>query len=385
MFLQQTVISSPRVDFERLGGDYLPPKLLFREPHVGWLIEKLVSFNDLHSEDCGILLLGGPGSGKSAVSQLAIRALTASLSVRGERNICVATINGSLPLTMHGFISQVLGYIDPFRNTAGISERRLIEFLGETLVNNDFRLVILVDAIKLNSQTRSVLEEFFESKRGVRFKPVCLIVNARKADQESHNGFIGEALKLEPYTKEEIWEILHYRLSLASATEIVEDEVLEHVAEKAALTGDLGYAIQVVKEALRLALTRGEARVKLEHIAEAAKTYLDPSLLSVTRSLGLHEKLILYSILQLAIENGDVSIGDVESYYMNLCSHINLHPRRHTQIWFYVKRLQELGFIETRVGDKQGRGRTTKIFPPQQLVQLQNELRGQIKKYGKAV
>lgn len=385
MLLQQRFLFKPTVNFERLVRDYLPPMLPFREGELSWLFSRLASFAGFDREDQGILVLGCAGSGKTAISKMALRVLAANTD--GYRNICVANVSWPFPLTLHGLVSEILAYVDPFKTTAGISDRGLIEFLGGSLVENDFRLIVLMEVLKLSPRIISLLEEFVENNRGIRSKPICLVVCARQAAEAQKNGVLKEVLELRPYTREELWKALNYRLSLSSCEGMVEDGALEYVVQKAGLSGDLGYAIHIVGMALKSALTKNEPKVKLEDVLEADKNYVDPSLLATIESLSLHEKLLLYSACTTLTHNGhqEVSIGEVESDYAHLCQRLGLKPRRHTQVWFYIQKLCDLGVISSFVGDKEGRGRTTKILLQHPPTPLEKELRKQIKKHGKNV
>ena len=59
---------------------------------------------------------------------------------------------------------------------------------------------------------------------------------------------------------------------------------------------------------------------------------------------------------------------DVESMYTVVCEEYEVKPRSHTTVWKYLKIIEGLSIIDTRVdtvGD--GRGRTTHISMPHAL------------------
>lgn len=375
MLLQQTVAPRSPTLFGKLRREQVSPRLPFREPELEWLGQRLESYL-CSREDRLALFVGGPGSGKTAISKLATRVL-AALQPGGNRKICVASINHPLPLTLHGLLSEMLRYVCPFRPTEGISDSRLMELLGATLADNDLRLIVVADTIRLGPKAYGVLRHFVEANRELRSRPVCLVIGARAAETE--RGF--DLLRLRPYTRQEIWELLDYRLSLSSSRHLAADDALEHVASRASMDGDFGYAIDTIGLAIRLALSEGQPKARLEHVLEADKKYVDPAVASAIRTLSLHEKLLLYSVFGAAGIYGEPSIGEVEAGYTELCSHIGIRPRGHTQVWSYIQTLRELGLVDTSLGGKNGRGRTTKIRLPPQLFSAHGELKRQIKKH----
>jgi len=56
-----------------------------------------------------------------------------------------------------------------------------------------------------------------------------------------------------------------------------------------------------------------------------------------------------------------VSMGKLEQEYAGICSEIGEEPRRHTQVYEYVRRMKLMGIINTKQSGKGTRGRTTLV------------------------
>lgn len=86
--------------------------------------------------------------------------------------------------------------------------------------------------------------------------------------------------------------------------------------------------------------------------------------------LSLHEKLLLLAIVNRLMRSSDtppyISIGDAEDEYEMICEQYGQEPRKHTQLWDYVKDMASRGgILETRLSGKGMRGgRTTFISIP---------------------
>jgi Cdc6-related protein, AAA superfamily ATPase len=176
-------------------------------------------------------------------------------------------------------------------------------------------------------------------------------------------------------------------LRLAGIEDVVDDQAKEYIVSQAGLRGDMGYAMGLLAGSLTLSSQLKDARIRLEHVTQVDASYLDVSMALAVRWLDIHEKLLLYSICTLLSvkEQTRVSMGEAESAYSDLCLHLNFKPRMHTQLWCYVQKLYDLGIIDTWVGGRGQRGRTTNISVPHRLNPLISELRRQIKNMPKAI
>ncbi|PSN93552.1 hypothetical protein B9Q09_05660 [Candidatus Marsarchaeota G2 archaeon ECH_B_SAG-C16] len=381
MLLKKGLIYRSIFNLHRISRDYLPPTLPFRDLEIRWLGDELGAFIKSPDKNTGIMVVGDPGVGKSSAVEMTVRVLASSPTLNGDRSTCFVHITDTVPRTVHGFLSEILNYLAPFKTTVGVSDNELASVLGESLVEGNLRLIVLLDQLRLTQGTTSLLNRLIELNDGVRSKPICLVVSTRAATAGLQGFDVTRTLEVKPYSKTQVDEILTYRLRLAGIEDVVDDQAKEHIVSQAGLRGDMGYAMELLAGSFTLSSQLKDTRIRLEHVTQVEASYLDVSMAMAVRRLDIHEKLLLYSICTLlsAKEQTRLSMGEAESAYSDLCLRLNLKPRMHTQLWCYVQKLYDLGIIDTFVGGRGQRGRTTNISVPHSLNPLISELRRQIK------
>jgi Cdc6-related protein, AAA superfamily ATPase len=166
-----------------------------------------------------------------------------------------------------------------------------------------------------------------------------------------------------------------------------DEEILEMIADVAGVDewqsndhrGDARYAIDILWRSAKIAEMRGSDRILPEHVREAIKNTLRGIRSEELRMLPLHEKIFLLAIVRSLMKNPNspyIPFGTAENEYQILCEQYNEEPRKHTQLWEYLKDLNMKGFVETRTSSKGMRGRTTLIsIPSEPLATLEEELR----------
>src|SRR5213592_4517632 len=97
-----------------------------------------------------------------------------------------------------------------------------------------------------------------------------------------------------------------------------------------------------------------------------AKSHVHP--IDVEERLGLLDvpkKLVLLSIARKSRKKAYITMGEAEEAYAVVCEEYNEKPRAHTQFWKYVKELDALGLVDTKLSGKGEVGKTTLISLPE--------------------
>ncbi|MEM3515245.1 MAG: cell division control protein Cdc6, partial [Saccharolobus sp.] len=79
--------------------------------------------------------------------------------------------------------------------------------------------------------------------------------------------------------------------------------------------------------------------------------------------LDLHQ-LILLKALIVALNKSkadEVTMGTLEEEYITIARELGEEPRKHTQVYEYLRKLKAIGIINTKQSGKGMRGRTTLI------------------------
>src|SRR5207244_6003641 len=105
--------------------------------------------------------------------------------------------------------------------------------------------------------------------------------------------------------------------------------------------------------------------VAAEHV-RGAKSHVHP--IDVEERLGLLDvpkKLVLLSIARKSRKKAYITMGEAEEAYAVVCEEYGEKPRAHTQFWKYVKELDALGLVDTKLSGKGEVGKTTLISLPE--------------------
>jgi cell division control protein 6 len=176
-------------------------------------------------------------------------------------------------------------------------------------------------------------------------------------------------IKLEPYTSQQLYDILKYRAELSLYEGTYDEEVLEFIANYEGVDtgggGNARHALEVLLLAGDIAEREGARRITLEHVRKAI-TSLSRELVNVSdvlKALTLHELLVLLSIIRLLRRSGkrEVKMGEVEEEYRAICDLYGEIPRKHTQLYEYVQTLAKASVIHAYPSGRGQRGRTTMV------------------------
>ena len=188
-------------------------------------------------------------------------------------------------------------------------------------------------------------------------------------------------ISLDPYSDEQLYDILASRSQEAFNDGCIEEDSLQLAAEIASIYGDARYALDLIYRAGRVADLADSPSVMPEHVRHA-KASLPPQFKKEELTyLGRHQRLILIAISNLLKKNESayVTIGEVEKSYDALCEGMGLAANHHTQLWNDVNELSRKGIIETQISGKGVRGRTTMIgLSVVSAEQLVDELKGMV-------
>jgi len=86
----------------------------------------------------------------------------------------------------------------------------------------------------------------------------------------------------------------------------------------------------------------------------------------VIRDLQLHEKLFLLAVARkLKVSKRAYALtGEVEKSYRVVCEEYDEKPRKHTQLWEYLNRMEGLGLVDLQPSGERHRGKSQRISVP---------------------
>jgi cell division control protein 6 len=378
-----------------LTPEYIPSKLPYREEQL----KELETYFSGFLENPGsmypkVILIGRPGSGKTVTSRKFGNYVMQSSKV--VRYVHVSCFLNRTLISVLKDVGLQLNIPVPKR---GFSTEEMLKILLDVVKEKNIYAIITLDDVfhLVNNSGPHALgtlirlgEEYVSRGDKYRFGIVLISQDLTFRDQldRSSQSSLGNAIiRFEPYTKDQIFEILLSRAQEALMDGAYDEEILEMIADVAGVDewqsndhrGDARYAIDILWRSAKIAEMRGSDRILPEHVREAIKNTLRGIRSEELRMLPLHEKIFLLAIVRSLMKNPNspyIPFGTAENEYQILCEQYNEEPRKHTQLWEYLKDLNMKGFVETRTSSRGMRGRTTLIsIPSEPLATLEEELR----------
>ncbi len=309
-------------------------------------------------------------------------------------------------LTVNQLLTIVSNKLRLLIQPRGLAPQEVLNVIFEYLKKYDKYLLLVLDDFQYSLMRKGDevakfivrLYENYEEER--RIHTIFIMDNLDTAlgyitDIKTKNEMKINHIRLDPYSINEIYDILWYRAQKALYPSAYDDEIIEYIASnvgcenKSNCVGHLGSArvgIEVLLKASLSAEYKGKDRIDFNDVRAALTNILErgEDLLRLDdslRSLNDHELLFLLAVIK-ALESspgskGGVLIGEAEEEYRRICEALDIEPRKHTQVYTYAKRLSQMGIVKRSVGGKNMRGRSSIIsvdIPPDKFEKKIKEL-----------
>jgi len=331
-----------------------------------------------------VLLHGPVGSGKSMLAKKLGDALQKKAAAYGNR-VKFFHVNCRVDKSLTAIFNLALRSLGHSYPSRGLSFEELRQALSEELRRDRIHLVMAFDEVDalVESDPSSLytITRMREVTQGDQAFSSLLISKTldyvKMVDVSTISSLQSNSILLDPYSSEQLRDILEARRELAFREGAVDDKVLTMVADTASTFGDARYAIELLYNAGKKAEMSDADRVLPDHV-RLANTFLFPQFRKEELDyLGEHQRMMLEAISGM-LKNSDsafATIGEVEKSYNALCESRGIAPNHHTQVWNDINELSRKGIIESKLSGKGFRGRTTMIGLPVSAEQLIEELR----------
>ena len=351
---------------ELLLPDYVPEDLPHREKQIlklGSILAPAIA----GSKPSNVFIYGLPGTGKTAVTKYVLRKMLEKTSEK----IRVAYVNCRQNNTNYSVLFEIctqLGEKVPF---TGLSLAELFKRLRRR-VDSDKRLVIAVldevdHLVKKNGDDLLYYLTRINSDLSRSKVSLVGITNDLKfmeyLDARVKSSLCEEEIVFPPYTYEELEDILKKRAEQALNEGAYTEEAIKLCAAIAARQkGDCRLALDILLKAADLAELEGAPRIEEDHVRRAYRELEKDVVVDLVRTMPLHAKLVLLSILYLSKEKPKLIItGDVYRRYKDLCRKIGLDALTQRRVSDILSDLDTVGLISTKIVSLGRYGRTKQI------------------------
>jgi cell division control protein 6 len=361
--LRKSVFKNRRV----LLPDYVPPNLIHRDEEIKKL--GLVLAPSLKGEKpSNVFIYGLTGTGKTAVTKYVLDKLVGKAEELGvnTRYVYINLRQRDTPYRVLADIAESLGLRVPFTGlSTGEVLVRIIKRLNEI---GDTILITVLDEIDflVKKHGDDLLYKLVRMNSELRDSSISLvgitnnIYFVENLDARIKSSLGEEELVFSPYKTEELIDILRNRAEQAFVDNALESGVIELCASYAAKEhGDARRALDLLRIAGELADREGENRVRLEHVKKARVELERNRLTEITRSLPLHGKLVLISIIQATLGGTKYgTTGEIYDEYRRIVRELGLDPVTLRRVSDILSELDMLGLISARIISKGRYGKT---------------------------
>jgi cell division control protein 6 len=363
-----------------LDRSYVPDRLPHRERQLALLAEHFKPvITSPGSVSITTLLVGDIGVGKTVTAYVFGRDLIKVAEKKGIK-LRYVHINCHSARTLYGVVQSIATTFSlsiPFR---GLSPREMMLIVLNHMKKHDLHAVITLDEFNYFVQVAGndavyflirIYDEYPEAEKRLHYIIITRSLEVlRTLDPATESYITKHIIKFEPYKAEELFDILKQRRDLAFYENTVSDEILKYIAEIEGYDkggkGNARAAIEMLLRAGIIADYEGSQYVKVEHVRKAVGEIREELLVDISDNLQflqLHELLILKAIIRRLRNSGEsyIKIGEAEEEYSYLCNIRKIKPRKHTQVYEYIRNLKNMGVVNTKISGKGFRGRTTLI------------------------
>ena len=354
---------------EVLLPDYVPEYLPHRDREIVRLARVLAPA--LRGErPNNVFIFGLTGTGKTAVTKYVLRRLEAKAAEVGARvrSIYVNVRHRETPYRVLADIAESVGLRVPF---TGLSTGEVYGRLASWLRKSRGVYIVVLDEIDflVKKHGDDLLYKLTRINELLTSAKVSIvgITNSVKfvdsLDPRVRSSLGEEEIVFPPYNASQLQDILSERAAEAFNPGVLDPDVIPLCAALAARDhGDARRALDLLRVAGEIAEREGSARVAASHVRKARMEIERDRVAEVVRSLPLHAKLVLASVLA-ASGGGRVSTttGEVYDYYRRLVSILGVEEVTFRRVSGIIGELDMLGLITARVASRGRYGKTRLI------------------------
>jgi len=347
--------------------EFIPNKLLHRENEL-ILISRmfLPLIKNPNTISKKIIITGNIGVGKTITVHFFGKMLEESAKKR-NLNLFFVHINCRAHRTSHLILKNIIERLGVNLPIRGLSSIELLEIIIGFLVQRKGHLIIVLDEMNyINKKEKDFIytltrinenrddKNYYISIIGI-VKDLGLL---RNFDDAIRSTLQNEVIHFRKYNVNEIFDIIMDRVKIGLKDGVISHKLVKVICELSKDSGDIRKALKILKNAVLYAEHKGLNSINIESIRVANSEFF-----SISREqfnlLNYHEILILKAISDLLQNHNKdhVIINEIKEEYVNLCLERGVRPRSNTQIWEYIQTLKRYDFIQSKIINKNVKGR----------------------------
>ncbi len=355
-------------DESKLDINFVPERLPNREKELSLLSQLFLTLiTNPNSVSRKILITGRTGIGKTATVKLFGEMLTSAAKKR-DISINYIHINCRKERTSYKALIKIIRVLNQNFPKRGYSPQDLLDIIIDYISFQNIHLLIILDELGylinkgddlIYSLTRINDDSITEKQRisiiGIAREVSCL----NNLDISTMSTLQRNIVKFRNYSKEELYEILKYRINLSLKENTISDENVELLANLVYENGDVRYGLNLLWRAGKIAENQNLKHITSECIRLGNQDIVPFSTQDILKYMGKQKLIYLLSIINsLKICNrAQISIGEIANNYNILCENLGIKIRSYSQIWNYLKDFQKENLISLNIISEAIKGR----------------------------
>lgn len=359
-------------NIDAFNPDYIPPNFPYRKSQMEALA---ISIRPAlrKGRPVNAVVLGSCATGKTT----AIKKIFEIVERASDKVICVY-INCQIHTTRFGIFSQI--YQKIFGHTppeTGVPFSRIYQNIMQHLSSEGKSLVVALDDINYLFYSKNANKIFYdilrahESFKGVKTGVFAILSDIEfrfMLDKNVNSIFIPQEIIFNPYSREEMRDILNERANMGFYPDVVSDDLLDEITDYAASSGDLRVGIDLLRISGNLAEADASKTIERKHIKDALKNTGSINLTYTLKSLSDEERALL-DIIRLSDEDLTAGYLYEEFNKKNRSSYASFNR--------ILNKLEFLRLIDTKFTGKGVKGNSRIIilrFDPEEIQKCMNPL-----------
>lgn len=370
-----TIFKKPDV----LSPEHVPPRLPHREEKIR---ELTLAFREVVEDPGGtsirVVVAGPTGTGKTVTTRSFGNSFKDKLKYKGLK-LDYVHVNCHRQRTLYLLTMEIASTLKLPIPARGLSSQEVFKIIHDYLEKRNMYLIITLDEFDYFVSTSPQEDIYFLVRLYDEFSSVVKrvsyifilrdLVKVSTLDKSVRDHILRNIIKFDPYKSFELNDILNDRVKEAFQPNVVPDETTAFISDIYGYdkggTGNARLAIETLELAGRIAELRNSPLVLVEHAKEANSKINQEAgeILDSITNLELHPLLLLKAVINLnnRLRLESVPMGKLEQEYAEICNEIGEEPRKHTQVYEYIRRMKLMGIVNAKQSGKGSRGRTTLV------------------------
>jgi cell division control protein 6 len=353
-----------------LNIDYVPEKLPFRDEETRTLAQVLSPIFK-NARPSNLLLFGKPGTGKTAAARNVVERLEKK-SDELKKDVKVLFINAKTAGSAYKVLFEIAEELGINKEqekqvhftglSMGEATDRILQYMQKKKLN----VVLVIDEIDslVDKSGDDILYNFTRANQKMKGGFITLIGISNsltfkdKLDPRVRSSLSEEELVFNPYTVDQLRQILHERAKAAFNEGTINDAAINLCAAIAGREhGDARKAINLLRVSAELAERESAAKVDEKHVRAGEDRIERDAPFIALKNATTHTKLVILAVMK----SKSGITGDVYDTYLSLCKQTEQKPltqRRMTQI---ISDSEVQGLVSTDIVNQGRYGRSQKI------------------------